>query len=41
MAIVVYEGREVLIPLHEDLIVEADHEAQVVTMRLPEGLLEL
>ncbi len=41
MAIVVHEGREVLIPLHEDLIVEADHEAQVVTMRLPEGLLEL
>ncbi len=41
MAIVLHEGREVLIPLHEDLIVEADHDAQVVTMRLPEGLIEL
>lgn len=41
MAIVRHAGREVLIPMHEDLIVEVDHTAQVVRMRLPEGLVEL
>ncbi len=35
------EGKEVLIPLHEDLILAVDLEKQIVTMDLPEGLIDL
>jgi 16S rRNA processing protein RimM len=35
------EGKEVLIPLNEDTLVAIDHTAQTVTVRLPEGLLDI
>ncbi|MEM6395310.1 MAG: hypothetical protein AAF741_03115 [Bacteroidota bacterium] len=35
-----YEGREVLIPLHEDLIISRDDEKKELVMELPQGLLE-
>jgi 16S rRNA processing protein RimM len=36
-----YEGREVLIPLHEDLILSVDPGQKHILLRLPEGLLDL
>jgi len=41
MIICQYQGREVLIPLHEALIKELDEDHKVLTMLIPEGLLEL
>lgn len=41
MAAVQYQGREVLIPLNEQFIIEVDHATQKVLMDLPEGLLNL
>jgi 16S rRNA processing protein RimM len=41
MAVVVYQNKEVLIPLNEYLIIEIDKESKVVLMDLPEGLLIL
>ena len=41
MALVMYEGREVLIPLHESLIDRVDEQQKVVWVHLPEGLLNL
>ena len=41
MAVLQYEGREVLIPLSSQLILEVDAEGQRIEMDLPEGLLEL
>lgn len=41
VAAVSYQGREVLIPLHEELIALIDPVAQRLEMDLPEGLLEL
>lgn len=35
------DGSEVLIPAHEELITDIDHEAKTLTMSLPEGLLEI
>lgn len=35
------DGKEVLIPAHEELITDINHEAKTLTMSLPEGLLEL
>lgn len=35
------DGREALIPAHEQFITHIDHEARVLTMDLPEGLLDL
>lgn len=32
---------EILVPLHEDLIVETDHANKILTMDLPEGLTDL
>jgi len=40
-AVVEYEGREVLIPLSEELITGVHPEEQVIEMDLPEGLLDL
>ncbi len=40
-AAVVLNQKEVLIPLHEDLILSIDLENQIVTMDLPEGLIDL
>ena len=41
MAVVLYQGKEVLIPLNALFIVEVDHAGRKVLMDLPEGLLEL
>lgn len=35
------EGKEVLIPLHENTIVKIDHKKKQVIVELPEGLLEI
>ena len=35
------DGGEILVPLHEDLIVETDHANKILTMDLPEGLTDL
>lgn len=40
MAFLKYLGREVLVPLNEQLIVEVDEKNKQVVMDLPEGLLE-
>ena len=36
-----YQGREVLIPVRDEVVGLADHEQQVIHTSLPEGLLEL
>lgn len=41
MAVVVFRGREILIPLNEQFIVTADTEQSVLHMDLPDGLLDL
>ena len=41
MAVVNYQGREILIPLNNELILKEDQGAKKLTMALPEGLLEL
>ena len=41
MALVLYEGREVLIPLNPDFVKNIDDEATQVAVDLPEGLLSL
>lgn len=35
------DGKEVLIPAHEEFIININHEAKTLTMSLPEGLLDL
>lgn len=40
-AVLEHEGKEVYIPLHEDLVVDLDPETQLLTMALPQGLFEL
>lgn len=34
-------GREILIPLHEDLIISVDDKKKIIRMDLPEGLVDL
>ncbi len=41
MAILQHNGKEVMIPLHESLIVKEDKEAKIIELDLPEGLLDL
>ncbi|HMO39027.1 MAG TPA: ribosome maturation factor RimM [Saprospiraceae bacterium] len=41
MAVLTYQGREILIPLNEHLIEAVDLDAQTLRMNLPTGLLEL
>ena len=41
MAFLKFKGREVLIPLNEELIVSVDEKNRTVLMDLPEGLLEM
>ncbi|PMD95603.1 16S rRNA processing protein RimM [Siphonobacter sp. BAB-5405] len=36
-----YEGKEVLIPVIDEIIGEADHEAKTLSVTLPEGLLDI
>lgn len=35
------KGKEILVPLHEDLVQSVDIQAKIIHMNLPEGLLEL
>lgn len=41
LAAVDYQGKEVLIPLHEDIIELLDEDARILVMELPDGLLDL
>lgn len=41
MAVIDVDGREVLIPLSDQLISEIDKEQQVIHMNIPDGLLDL
>lgn len=41
MAIISFEGKEVLIPLSEQLITSIDRKKREIYMQIPEGLLEL
>jgi 16S rRNA processing protein RimM len=41
LAQVRYQGRELYVPLHKDLILRVDHDARRIEMELPEGLLAL
>ncbi|HNI43150.1 MAG TPA: ribosome maturation factor RimM [Chitinophagales bacterium] len=41
LASVEYQGREVLVPLHESLVVLLDEDEEILVMELPEGILEL
>lgn len=41
LALVDLDGREIMIPLHEDFILDIDPDAKLLTMELPRGLLEL
>ena len=36
-----YQGKEVLIPMHEDVLLKTDKEAEQLQVRLPNGLLEI
>ena len=35
------DGTEVLLPFHEDLLLEADPEKQILILQIPEGILDL
>jgi 16S rRNA processing protein RimM len=41
MAVVHHNEKEILIPLHEDLITDIDKSVKIIHMTIPEGLLEL
>lgn len=41
LAEITHEGKDILIPLHEDLVIGLDEEAEIMTMSLVEGLLDL
>lgn len=41
LKIVTKEGNELLIPFHDDLVKEIDHNARKIVMILPEGLTEI
>lgn len=41
IAMVSYKGAEILFPLNEDFIVEIDDEEKILTLDLPEGLLDI
>lgn len=40
-AFIIQDGKDIFIPLHEDLILEIDLEKKIILMDLPEGLLGL
>jgi 16S rRNA processing protein RimM len=41
MAVITYQGNEILIPLNESMIVKIDEVNKVIQVDLPEGLLEI
>ncbi len=41
LAELTYKGKDILVPLHENLVLSVDEEGEVLEMMLPEGLLDL
>lgn len=41
LALVGFQGREILIPLHPELVVQVNKKSKKLVMQLPEGLLDL
>lgn len=41
LAVVHYNNREILIPIHDDLIISEDVKKRILVMNLPDGLLDL
>ncbi len=41
MAVIAINGKEILIPLHEQLITSIDRDQKIINMEIPEGLLDL
>lgn len=41
LAILEYQGREVYVPLHPQMVVQLDEKKKQIVLRLPEGLLDL
>ena len=41
MAVVHYQGKEIFIPLHRNLIASIDESGKKITLNLPEGILDL
>ncbi len=35
-----YQGRELLVPYHEDIVIHVDHEQQTIAVQLPNGFIE-
>ena len=35
-----YQGRELLVPYHEDIVIHVDHEQQTIAVRLPNGFIK-
>jgi 16S rRNA processing protein RimM len=35
------QNKEILVPLHEDLIIQLDHKMKLIILKIPEGLLEI
>ncbi len=38
---VIYQDRELMIPFHDNTIIEIDEEKKIILMRLPDGILEI
>ena len=41
MGVILHKDQEILIPLHENLILAIDHDTKTITLELPDGLLDL
>ena len=41
LLVIKHEEREILVPIHDDLIESVDREAKKISLQLPEGLLDL
>jgi 16S rRNA processing protein RimM len=41
MAVIEINEQELLVPLHEQLILNIDREEKIIRMEIPEGLLDL
>lgn len=37
----IYQGKEILIPINEDIVKQADHKKKILHVSLPDGLLEV
>ena len=41
LSILSASGKEILLPLHEDLIIRIDDSTKIITIKIPDGLLEI